>query len=325
MIDRRTFLYRTGALALGASLTPLLRAQPKTGRLVFGIPAGAIGNELADGALEILSSRFDMDYRLEIVADRNTLEASERVKAAPADGTTLLQVQSSSMVLFPSMYRSLAYDPLKDFTPLALMGDYVYTLTLGPAVPASVTTLEGYLGWVEQNPEFRDIGYSLYGSQGHLAALVLMHSKAYGLMPQAYKAVKAMVADMRNQTLAACIMVAGNNAVLGGNGLRPIAVTGSQRQDIWPDIPTFLEAGLADLNIAGWYGWFAPAGLPAATAQALREKIKGMQATAEFKDLQKRLLLNPVSLEPEQIQERMRQEMSTYGKLMHGYGLKPID
>ncbi|TRX76524.1 Bug family tripartite tricarboxylate transporter substrate binding protein [Pseudomonas mangiferae] len=325
MIDRRTFLYRTGALALGAALPPLSHAEAATGRLVFGIPPGALGNKLADRALEILSNRFEMDYRLDIISDRNTLEATEQVKRSPADGATLLQVQSSSMVLFPSMYRSLSYDPLEDFTPLALMGDYIYTLTLGPAVPAHINTLTGYLDWVEKNPDFRDIGYSLYGSQGHVAALVLMHSRAYALMPQPYSAVKSMAADMHNQTLAASIMVAGNNVVFGGEGFRPIAVTGSQRQEVWPDTPTFREEGLTDLDVTGWYGWFAPAGLPEATARSLREKIKGMQATPEFKEMQKHLLLSQVWLEPEQIKERMRQEISAYEQLVHGYNLSLID
>ncbi|WP_263146711.1 tripartite tricarboxylate transporter substrate-binding protein [Pseudomonas sp. RIT-PI-AD] len=326
MYDRRSFLCHTALLALGAALPGALRAQTPTapGRLLYGLPAGATGHKLASGALEILSKQLNTEYQLEIHEARNSQEASETVKGAPADGGTLLQVQSGSMVMHPNVYSSLNYDPLEDFTPLALLGDFPYSLTLGPAVPVSVVTLKHYLDWVAENPEYRDIGFSLHGSQAHLVSLVLARNKEIALRPQPYKAVKPLMHDLQTKSLAAAITVAGNNALLGGGQLRSLAVTGGQRIKGWPSTPTFAEEGVNDMDIIGWYGWFAPARLPDATAKDLRAKINAMQATAEFARLQQDLLLNQVSLEPPDIRERMRREIAIYGKMVRTYGISQI-
>lgn len=326
MYDRRSFLCRTALLALGAVLPGALRAQTPgaPGRLLYGLPAGATGHKLASGALDILAKQLNTEYQLEINEARESREASETVKGAPPDGSTLLQVQSGSMVMHPNLYSSLNYDPLNDFTPLALLGDFPYSLTLGPAVPASVVTLTHYLDWVAENPEYRDIGFSLYGSQAHLVSLVLARNKEIALRPQPYKAVKPLVHDLHTGTLAAAVTVAGNNAVLGRGQLRSLAVTGKQRLKGWPNTPTFAEEGVNGMDIIGWYGWFAPAHLPAGVAKDLRDKIRAMQATAEFARLQDELLLNQVDMEPADIRERMRQEIAVYGKMVQTYGISQI-
>jgi len=325
MIDRRRFLGSASLLAIAASLPRFaLAIAPTKGRLVFGIPPGAVGGRLADTTLNILARQFDTDYRLDIIDARNTLQASETVKLAPADGSTLLQTQSGSMVVFPSLYRSLAYDPVKDFTPLAMMGDYSFALVVGPVVPASVTTVDQYLAWVKENPDFRDVGFSTYGSQSHLITMMLGRSKEVAIRPQSYKSVTAMAGDLHNQTIAAAIMVAGNTVTQKGSHLRALAVTGSERLKGWPQVPTFAEAGVKDLNIRGWYGWFAPANLPPATAQQWHEKLAAVHATREYATLQEELLLTQVSLTPEQMRARIREEMNQYAKLVETYSLSQI-
>ncbi|WP_311970577.1 tripartite tricarboxylate transporter substrate-binding protein [Pseudomonas baltica] len=325
MISRRSFLGSASLLAIAASLPAIVRANDTAkGRLVFGIAPGAVGNQLAGTTLDILAKQFNTDYRLDILDARNTLQASETVKLAPADGSTLLQTQSSSMVLFPSLYRSLAYDPMKDFTPLALMGDYSFALTVGPVVPASVTTVDQYLAWVKENPDFRDIGFSVYGSQSHLISMVLGRSKEIAIRPQSYKSIPAMLGDLQGQTIAAAITVAGNTALTNAKGLRPLAVTGRERLQGWPNVPTFAESGVKDMEIQGWYAWFAPANLPATTAQQWRERLTAVQATPAYATLQQRLLLKQVSMSPEQIHARMRTEMASYAKLVESYSLSQI-
>ena len=325
MINRRSFLGSASVLAIAASLPGFARANdPAKGRLVLGIAPGAIGNQLAGTTLKILAAQFNTNYQLDILDARNTQQASEAVKLAPADGATLLQTQSSSMTLFPSLYRSLAYDPMKDFTPLALMGDYAFALTVGPAVPSNVTTVDQYLAWVKDNPDMRDIGFSVYGSQSHLASMILARSKEIAIRPQSYKSIPAMMGDLQNQSIAAAITVAGNTTIASAKGLRPLAVTGRERLPGWPNVPTFAEAGVKDMEIQGWYAWFAPANLPAATAQQWRDKLTAVQATPDYEALQKRLLLKQVSLSPEQIHTRMRTEMAGYARLVESYSLSQI-
>lgn len=328
MIDRRAFLSRSGLLMLGAALAPLGTAYAaNNGRLVFGVPSGgpgSIGHALGNGALGILGQQFGLHYQLDVVDGRNSLQASESVKLAPPDGLTLLQSQSGSMVLFPAMYKSLKYDPLTDFTPLATLGTYSYALSVGPVVPASVTNIEQYLGWVSKNPDYREVGFSLYGSHGHLIALMLARGKEIALRAQSYKSAPAIFNDFSGNSLAAAITMVGNVPAVGKGLARPLAVSGNARLPAWPHVPTFAEQGLKDIDIQGWYGWFAPAGLPAATAQGLATQINAMAATPAFAELQRRLLIGPLSLSSEQIRQRMRTEIISNQKLVDSYRLSRI-
>lgn len=328
MIDRRTFLSSSALLMIGAALPQPLMAAPANGRLVWGVNPGAqrssVGNNLAVGALDILANQFSLRYQLDIVAARNTLQASETVKLAPPDGATLLQVQSGSMVLFPAMYKSLNYDPLKDFIPLASLGDFSYALSVGPMVPASVTNIGQYLAWVKQNPDSRDVGFSVYGSHSHLIALMLARGKEVALRAQSYKSPEAMLEDMKNNTLAAAVTSAGTAPLLNAVGARLIAVSSGKRLDALPNVGTFKEQGLNDIVIDGWYGWFAPAGTPATTAQALIDKINAMAATPQFAALQKKLYVTAKPMTPAQITERLRSEIAANQALVKSYNLTQI-
>jgi tripartite-type tricarboxylate transporter receptor subunit TctC len=325
MFNRRQFLLGSSALAMGAALSPMgiAHSAPSTGRLVFGLGAGATGGLLANKALNLLDQEFHTGYRLDVMDSRNTQAATEAVKVAPPDGMTLLQAQSSSMVLFPCMYRSLNYDPLNDFEPLAIMGEYTYCLTVGPAVPTSVTTLDGYLAWVSKNPEYRDIGSVLYGSQSHLISLMLARGKEVAIRPQSYKSPISLINDLDNKSLAAAITLAGTKATLGKN-LRVLAVSSKERLQAWPEVATFIEQKTPEIDIIGWYGWFAPDGMPAQTAKALREKIVAIQATPDYVALQKTLLLNHAAQSPAQISERISKEIADYRALVARYGLTQL-
>ncbi|MFF7708690.1 tripartite tricarboxylate transporter substrate-binding protein [Pseudomonas sp. NPDC007930] len=324
-MNRREFLAGSAALALASAVPFSARAADPTlsGRLVFGVPGGAIGSKLAQGALDLLRP-MGLSYQLQITDTRDSRDATESVKAAPPDGRTLLQAQSGSMVLFPAMYEHLGYDPIGDFEPLGVLGEYAYALVVGPAVPASVTDLNSYLKWARDNPALQDVGYSLYGSQGHLGCLILARNKDIALRPQGYRASRALFDDLRHQQLAAGIVVAGNFAVLGDKTLRPIAVTGRTRQRWWPQVGTFAEAGIDDLDHYGWYGWFAQRGLAPAARTALLGSLKQLQGAAAFQKLQDGLLLMNQPQGPEQISQRMAEEIPYFQKLVKSYGISQI-
>ncbi|MGI4838225.1 MAG: tripartite tricarboxylate transporter substrate-binding protein [Janthinobacterium lividum] len=328
MIDRRTFLSSSALLLLGAALPQSSIAAPAGGRLVWGVASGnqgsSIGTRLAVGVLDLLTTQFNLRYQLDILAARDTQQASETVKLAPPDGATLLQVQSGSMVLFPAMYKSLQYDPQKDFTPVASLGDFGYAFSVGPVVPASVTNINQYLAWVKDNPDLRDIGFSVYGSHNHLIALMLAREKEAALRAQSYNYPESILADMKNNQLAAAVTTAGNAPLLKAIGARVLAVSSSSRLAALPDVPTFKEQGLDKIVIDGWYGWFAPARTPPATLQALIGTINAMVALPQFAELQKKNFLTPNPMTPAQITDRMKKEIVSNQNLVSSYNLSKI-
>lgn len=327
MIKRRTFIQGAAGLALGASLarTPWAEAAAG-GRLLYGYPAGAVGDQLANGVLPLLAAADGPHYDLQIIEGRNTRMASLQARDAPANGSTLLQVLSSSFTLQPHIYQKLDFDPFKDFEPLAAMGDVTYALTLGPVVPATVTSVSGFVAWLRDNPEYRNIGVSIYGTLGHLALRILARNSDVPLRGQPYKGTTAMLTDLSSQGLAAAFTVASNfSDKLAHKDLRPIAITSRERLKYWPNVPTLYEQGITDLDITGWFGWFASRATPASVTTPLRERIKALQASAPFGALQQRLLMVNASADPVQIQARMAEESARYAKLLATYTVGKID
>lgn len=327
MIRRRSFIQGAGSLLLGAGLVRggPVQAAPG-GRLLYGYPAGAAGDELANGVLAMLGSHGGPRYHLENVEGRNTRAATERAKTSLPDGATLLQVLSSSFTLQPHIYSRIGFDPLTDFEPIALLGEACYSLTLGPVVPATVTDVSTLLGWLRDNPEYRSVGVSIYGTLGHLALRMLARNSDVTLRGQPYKGSVSMLTDLSNGNLAAAITVASNFTGKGAQSqLRSIGVTGRERLKYWPQVPTLKEQGFDDLDLVGWFGWFAPAGTRSAVTGDLRQLLGPIQASAEYRALQARLLMFGGSVDPQLIRARIAQDSEQQATLLKTYMLTRVD
>ncbi|WP_434154720.1 tripartite tricarboxylate transporter substrate-binding protein [Pseudomonas sp. JZ134] len=199
--------------------------SPEVQQCKTGQPKEAFSTEMAERLLPVFSKQAPFEYRLQIISEQNTRLASRTAKQATPDGTTILQAVSASMSLLPNVYDSIEYDPINDFTPLALLGDYTYVLAVGPAVPQSIQTVDAYVDWVSKNPHFRDVGITLYGSQSHVAGLILAREKEIALRMQTYSHTTAIIDDLLDGGLAATIFVCGQvNARRAEGKIRALTV-----------------------------------------------------------------------------------------------------
>lgn len=294
---------------------------PQVRTVIFGAPRGAIGTRLAQLTIDQLRYDYNLDYSLVVNDARNSLAAIETVKDAVPDGGTLLQAQSYSFVLFPSTYKSLSYDPIKDFVPLTILGTYGYSLVLGAAVPLEITTVHGYLDWIGQNPDLREVGFTLYGSQAHLLCLMLARESGVAVQPVGYSAATSLFKDLANQTISAAFAVNGNVPILAKAGVRAVAITNSRRLDDWPNLATFEESDFAGLNLNGWYGWFAPSHTPADVVSELASKLTMLTEGAAYAKKLRSLLFERDTSQPPQIQERILRETAQYARLVKDYRL----
>lgn len=342
MIDRRRFLAGS-SLLLGASTLGLGRAfaaDSGTRKVLFGYAAGALGSDLGHGLSDVLAASGGPRYQLENVEGGNTRKSAEVVKAAAPDGMTLLQAQSTTMCLLPNIYKSMTYDPVKDFIPLVSTGKMTLSLTLGPLVPDNVQTLAQFLDWLKDNPDSRDIGFSIYGSEGHLATLILAKSKGVTVSARPYRGSKMMIDDLLGKTLAAGFTAASNggsnfwndNGKLISNGqekrkarLRSIGVSTQQRLSYWPDVPTLIEEGVANMDLSPWYAWYAPTGTPGAVTDSVRASLLAAQKTPAYAALLQRLRLTALNETPDQIRDRIKADTARYAKLVAEYGPQKID
>lgn len=329
MFDRRHFLLGSGALLLGAHLPSFASpaAPMSSPRIVFGYPPGGLGSEFGKGCMSILNARTGTTYGFQNVDSHNSRAAAVQVKDGPADGSQLLEVQSTSMVIMPTVYKNLGYDPLLDFSAVASLGESTFSLTLGPAVPANVTRLDHYLEWVQNNPEQRDVGFAMFGSQGHIASLMVAQTKGIPLTPRAYQGTGMLYKDLIAGSLAAGFTSAGSgNATEWASGkIRSIGVTRAQRAAHWLMIPTLAEQGISDMDLNVWYAWYAPAATPGTVTAELRDKAHIMRSSPDFGALLSRLNVAALDLEPAQLAQRVISETASYRALVHNYGIRPLD
>jgi tripartite-type tricarboxylate transporter receptor subunit TctC len=322
---RRTVVSGLGLAGLAVmARVPVQAAMPKTGIVVFGAPSGAIGTKLAGLTIEQLHADYNLDYSLVVDDTRDGRAAAEIVKDSVPSGATLLQAQSSSIVLFPSTYKSLSYDPIRDFVPLTILGTYSYSLVLGSAVPLTVNTVHDYLSWVDQNPDLREVGFSLYGSQAHLLCLMLARESGVALRPMGYISARSLFDDLADRTLSAAFAVSGNVSILAKKGVRAISITSPSRLANLPTTATFHEAGFPALNLTGWYGWFAPSNTPADIVSEQATKLSALTESIVYGKKLDSLLIERDTSNPSQIRERMQREIMQYAQLVKDYRLSTL-
>jgi tripartite-type tricarboxylate transporter receptor subunit TctC len=196
-------------------------------------------------------------------------------KQAAADGYTLVVVTSSTHGSTPALKRTLPYDPVKDFVPIALMADAALVLLVREELP--VKSVAELVAMLRDRPGQLNYSTGGYGSQHHLATVTLfqraglprdaaVHVPFAGLAPALMSLLAGNVQFMTSSTGAATQHIASGK-------LRALATTSLRRSPRLPDVPTMAEAGFPDFQISAWCGLAAPAGTPAAVVTRWNELI----------------------------------------------------
>ncbi|KZN14601.1 Bug family tripartite tricarboxylate transporter substrate binding protein [Marinomonas sp. TW1] len=326
-MNRRDFLIASGALLSQPMLPAFAVSDNPTGKLYFGYGSTGIGTKVGKAAADLMYQvNPNFDYRFINEPGRNTVAATELVRQSLSDGNTLLQVNGTIMSLFTCLYRNLPYDPLTDFVPITFLGEYSYMLVVGPLVDRSVKTLDDYVEWVKENPEYRNFGTVLYGSESHLAGLELSYQKKIALRAQAYGGTSLMTEDLLDGVLAAGFMVTGNaDSAIKSGRLRVIGVCSEQRHSPWPEVPTLAEQGVVGMDFRGWYGWVAPSSIRLNRLIELSDATQEMHLMSEFKAMQQTYSLKTLDLSPAEIQQRIHMEIKKCEALYQKFQLSRVD
>ncbi len=323
MFQRRSLIAGSSLLAAAALLAPVAQAQTGPIKIVVGYPPGATSDSLARVVGEAMSKRLNQPVVIENKAGAGGQIANQLVKAAPADGTTLLMTPVATMSIFPHSYAGqLKYDPFKDFVPVAHLSNFQVGLGVASSVPAR--TLGEYVAWVKSNPEKNSFyGSAATGSLPHFFGV--MFAKAAGLKLQhvPYRGTSAaMQAIAASEIAALSTVVADIEALVQANKATLLAVAGEKRSPQFPNVPTFREQGY-DLVATPWYGLFAPAGTPPAVVQRI---AKAAMESVSDPALQKRLVdmgVEPTGYPPERLGQIMKADFDRWGPPIRESGFKP--
>ena len=200
--------------------------------------------------------------------------AIETVKNATPDGSNLLLSAYSMLLIYPHIYKSLSYDPFKDFVPVSTASVLSHGLAVGPMVPASVKTVKDFVAWAKANPDKANYGSPAAGSTPHFLGALLSLDTGVAMQHVAYRGSVPGVTDVIGGQLAAMLTPHGDFLANHRAGkIRILATTGKKRSPFVPEVATFAEQGFPDLTVEEWFGFFAPIKTPANVVSAANAAI----------------------------------------------------
>lgn len=286
--SRRDFL-NFGCAATATLLTTCLSktvyAQPSGAplRMLCSGPAGSIPDIVARRIAEQLSATSGRPAFVENRPGAAGQIAVNALKASPADGSTVLLAQGAVATVYPYLYAKLAYDPVLDLQPVSLAGEMTLGLAVGPAVPASVTTLRDLLDWMRANPKLGNAGSPGTGTLPHLLEAMLFREADVPWQHVVYAGGPPAMVDLLGGQIAVLVLPEGLLRQHKAAGkIRVLATSGPLRSAYFPDVPSLIELGYRDLIVREWFAFFMPAHVPAAAVEAISQTLRTAIARPEL-------------------------------------------
>jgi len=316
------------SLALLAASLIATTAQAQTGgwpekpiRLIAPFPPAStsdvIGRVLGQKLSQRLGQPVVVDNR---VGASGNIGADAIAKAAP-DGYTIGIVTSSTHAVAVSLSSKLPYDPIKDFTPIAMLANSSYALVLYPGVPAK--DIKELIALAKKRPGTLNYGSAGPASLAHLAAALFATLSDINITHVPYKSSSQSVIDLISGRLEMQFAtIAPTLANIRAGQLRALAVTGRQRSDSLPDVPTMDEAGVKGYEATLWFALVAPAGVPAGIVTRLNRETLEILNSAEMKETlaQQGFVADPGT--PDTLSAQIRGDIAKWRDVIAKAGIK---
>lgn len=283
----------------------------------------------AGGATDILTralaQRLTSVWGQQVIADNRPGGGSnvgfEVAAQSPPDGHTLLMAQPAFTVNV-SLYKKLAYDPLRDFAPVTLTASGANALVIHPSVPAY--TLKDFIALAKAKPGHLNYASSGNGSSGHLSGHLFKTIAGIDMTHIPYKGASTSITDLIGGHVDMAIVSLSSVAPqLAAKRLRALVVTSARRSALMPELPTFAEAGLKGIEISGWYAIVAPAATPKEIIGRLHADITRVLAQPEVvRTLAAAELEAAAPNTPEDLAAHLRAEIAKWAKVVKASGAR---
>jgi tripartite-type tricarboxylate transporter receptor subunit TctC len=277
----------------------------------------------ADVIARLLQPRLAERLKVPVVIE-NKVGASgaigtEFVAKAPADGYTLLFTATSHGTL-PAMKRTLPYDAVKSFAPVALAATSAMSFVVGPQVPA--TTMTQFLVLAKRSPGALYYSSPGAGSIQNLAMELVKLENGIDVVHVPYKGSAGAAADLVGGHVQATVAALQTMAPFVQSGrLRMLAVLSAERSPAFPDVPTMKELGHPALVVDTWYGIYAPAGTAPEIVARLNAEVNALLREADIREALARQGMTPVVDRPQRLGELVEQELARWHRVVASSGI----
>ena len=316
--------FRKAMVTLGllvATSFALAAFPEKPIRVVIGFPAGGPLDQharlLAERLQAVLGQPIIIDYK----SGAGGTVGAQDVMKAPPDGYTLMLANTGVMVINPALYTRLPYNTLKDFTPIARTAMQPLALLVNPKLP--VTTLKEFVDYTRARPGQVNYGSAGNGGISHLVPEMFKSAAGLFMVHIPYRGSAPAFTDLMGgqvQFMGESIPQAANYHKQGK--VRALAVTSKERNPALPDIPTVIESGFKGVEVVGFYGFLAPAGLPADITAKLSDAFRQVMTNADIRSRMVAQGADPAFLGSEDFAKFIAAELPHWAQAVKASGAK---
>jgi len=311
---------RLAVIALLAFAVPAAAETYPDRPITMVVPYAAGGS--SDILARLLGERMGKALGQQIVVDDRGGAGSrigiEIVAHAAPDGYTLLLADMPHTII-PAIQKGVRYDPVRDFTPIGLIGTASMVLFVNPAVPAA--TVQDFVALAKADPGKITVASGGIGSTTHLTAELFQEKTGTKLLHVPFRGAGPALTDlMAGHVQSGFTTLATASAALDSGAVRALAIASEQHLASRPAIPTLREAGI-DLVVEHWWGVLAPAGLSPAIAARLNAELQAVLDTPEFATRLQPLGVAPAHVAPEKFRALIASDTARWADIVKAAGI----
>ncbi len=314
-------LATAAAIAFGTGVASAQDYPARPIRIIVPLTPGSGADIAGRIVAKHMSDAFGQPILVENRPGAGGIIGTQAMLNAAADGYTLM-VQSASHAANPAIYKTLPYDPLKDIVDVAMLGltPYVMIAAKGGAFP----TLKSLIDAAKAKPGQIPFASAGVGTSTHMAAEYVAQVAGIKMLHIPYKgspeAIQDTIAGRTSFYMAPLDAVIGH---LKEGKITPFGVSTTKRAEIVPDIPTLAEAGLANYNLALWFGMWARAGTPPVVVQKLNAQVNAVVQGKEVREQFGRIGIAPSPMTTDEFAKFVREQMGTFRKIAREANIQP--
>jgi len=308
-------------IVLALAATSAHAAYPERAiHLIVPYPPGGLTDAVARAVAKGLSDRVQQPVVVENIAGGGGNIGADKAAKSPADGYTLYIGNNATVGLNTLMYKQLAFDPMADLAPIALIAESQTVLVVNPSLPAkSVAEL---IALAKSKPGQLNFGSTGTGGLSHLVGELFNSGAGIRMTHIPYKGTGPALTDL----LGGQIQVMFNDTALPhiqSGKLRALAVTGAKRWPQLPDVPTLAELGMPGYETYNWFGILAPAKTPAAMVTRLNRELVAVMQDPAMKAWMEARGAEAVTSSPEEFAAYIKKDLAKWARVVKEAGITP--
>ncbi|NYT36276.1 tripartite tricarboxylate transporter substrate binding protein [Allopusillimonas soli] len=283
-------------------------------RLIVGFSAGGATDTIARMVGHQLSERLGQSVVVENKPGAGGTIATGYVASSPADGYTLL-FTSASHAINATLYKSLPYDPVKDFEPVVPVASTLNVLVIHPSMQAS--TVKEFIDYVKAHPGELTMASGGIGSSSHLAGVLFNTMAGIKVTHIPYKGTADSMRDLAAGEVDFTVdSVSAYLPYFENGSLRPLGVGDLKRSSLLPKVPTIDESGLSGYEVNAWVGILAPAHVPRSVVELLNRQVNDILALPKMQAQLQKQGSRPLGGTPENYAELIQSDIKKFSKLI---------